>query len=137
MERFRGLCYPITRSSVGLLRNTDDLSQLKADMAAIILTVPGERVMQPDFGTDLVRFNFNQPQELVMQEVRQRVAKSLKKWEKRVQVNDVLANLFVNEDNEMIIQIRVLFIDPVNLKKVEQLNIEKFIGVYDGRNMPF
>jgi len=70
-------------------------------------------------------------------EVRQRVAKSLKKWEKRVQVNDVLANLFVNEDNEMIIQIRVLFIDPVNLKKVEQLNIEKFIGVYDGRNMPF
>lgn len=137
MGRYRGLAYPIKKTPTGFLTNCDDISQLKSNMAAILLTEPGERVMMPTFGTDLINLNFNQPQEMVIGEARRRVGASLKKWEKRIQVEEVLVNLFVNPHSEMILQIRVNFIDPANINKVEQLNLEKFLGVYNGAKLPF
>jgi phage baseplate assembly protein W len=107
-------------------------------MAAIILTEPGERIFEPAFGTSLSLVNLNAPLEIVKAEVRMKVATSLKRWEKRVQVNDVRVNLFEDEEyNVLVARIEIIFIDPMDIKNTQSLLLHKSLGGLDGRPMPF
>jgi phage baseplate assembly protein W len=137
MPKYRGIVYPLSKHHQGFLHNADtDLEQLKSNMATIILTEPGERVCEPYYGTMILGVNLNNPEQVVKDTFRQNVAKALKRWEKRIQVNDVQINLNVYEGN-LILMISVFFIDPFNLKNKEELHVQKSLGGIDGRPMPF
>lgn len=137
MPKYKGILYPLSKHHHGFLHNAEtDLEQLKSNMATIILTEPGERVFEPYFGTQILGVSLNQPELVVKDAFRVNVAKALKRWEKRVQVNDVQINLNVYEGN-LILMISVFFIDPFNLKDKEELHVQKSLGGIDGRPMPF
>lgn len=139
MGKYKGLCYPIERHHQGLLHNTDDIAQIKGNIATIILTHPGERLFQPLFGTDLININLNQPKKLVANEFRQKIAKAIKMWEKRIQIQDIKADFRIDEgENEkLVLQINVLFVDPFNLQEIHEIFIEKSLGGIHGRELPF
>src|SRR5580658_5795779 len=123
MIRYKGIAYPLTKHHQGFLHNSDiDIDQIKSSLATIILTEPGERVMNPVFGTPLASVYLNQPQEIVQKNFKQKVAASIKRWEKRIQVNDVKINLQTIKDDtlgsELMIMVSVYFIDPVKLNEV-------------------
>jgi len=140
MGKYKGLCYPIRKHHQGFLHNTDDIAQIKGNIATIILTHPGERLLQPRFGTDLINVDLNQPKKMVANEFRQRIAKSIKIWEKRIQIQDIKADFRTEEEAEkekLILQINVLFIDPFNLQETHEIFIEKSLGGIYGRELPF
>jgi phage baseplate assembly protein W len=138
MARIKGIAYPLTKHPQGFFHNAAaDVTQIKADMAAIILTEPEERIFELHFGTPLSKLNLNAPAEIVASEARMMIAVALKKWEKRVQVDDVIVNLTNTEDNKLLLKIQVLFIDPVNIRNVQDLILYKSLGGIDGRPMPF
>lgn len=138
MGAYRGIAYPICKHSLGLFHNTSDISQIKADVATIILTKARERVMELGFGIAWDNINFSQPKELVINEIRHMVANAMVRWEKRVQVEDVQAEVKVDEDNNRLsVVVTIFFIDPRNLQHLEEITIEKYIGGIDGRGMPF
>jgi len=137
MTKYKGIAYPLSKHHQGFLHNANtDVEQLKCNMATIILTEPGERVCEPYFGTSILRVNLNAPEEVVKDTFRQNVAKALKLWESRVQVQDVKTSLSVYEGN-LILMISVYFIDPFNLNDIEELHVQKSLGGIDGRPMPF
>jgi phage baseplate assembly protein W len=137
MPKYKGIIYPLCKHHQGFLHHADsDLEQLKCNMATIVLTEPGERVVEPYFGTKLLGVNLNNPEEVVKDVFRQNVANAIKQWEKRVQVQDIKINLNVYENN-LIVMISVYFINPLNLKDIEELHIQKSLGGIDGRPMPF
>lgn len=137
MNRFKGIAYPIKKHPQGLFHNADsDIAQIKASMAAIILTEPGERIFEPHFGTSLGKINLNSPIEMVRNEARMKIASSIKNWEKRVQVTEVVVDIGKSED-KLIFKIQVLFIDPINIKTINNLTLYKSLGGIDGRNLPF
>lgn len=137
MPKYKGIVYPLSKHHQGFLHHaSSDLEQLKCNMATIILTEPGERVFEPYFGTSVLRVNLNAPEDVVKDTFRQNVAKALKQWEKRVQVQDVKTSLSVYEDN-LILMVSVYFIDPFNLNDIEELHVQKSLGGIDGRPMPF
>jgi hypothetical protein len=135
--RYKGIAYPIVKHPQGFFHNAaSDMSQVKSDMAAIILTEPGERIFVPHFGCGLSKINLNAPAEITIAEVRKKVATALKKWESRVQVHDIVVD-FGESDDKLIIKINVLFIDPFNISNVESLIVYKSLGGMNGRSMPF
>jgi len=137
MPTYKGILYPLTKHHQGFLHNADyNLEQLKCNMATIILTEQGERVFEPYYGTNLLNVDLNRPEELIKDIFRQNIAKALKRWEKRIQVKDIQVNISVYESN-LILMTSVYFIDPFNLKNVEELHVQKSLGGIDGRPMPF
>jgi phage baseplate assembly protein W len=127
MERYKGIAYPLRKNPLGLFHNTNDVEQIKASLLTIILTLPGERVFEPEFGTPFHNLNFNQPIELIEEQARQMIAASVKKWEKRVQVSEITTSL---QERDLFIE--VLFIDPTDLKSMHQLTVEIPVGGNNG-----
>lgn len=136
--RYKGVAYPLVKHPKGFFHNSaTDVGQIKANMAAIILTEPEERIFVPYFGTSLKKVNINAPIEIVKSEMRLRIATAIKKWEKRVQVHDITVDLVVNNDDNLIAKINVLFIDPINVNNIESLVVYKSLGGINGKPMSF
>ena len=60
MTRFININYPFKNSTKGFFLdlNSDSSSAIKADLMHLILTIKGQRLYNPDFGTNLMRFIF-------------------------------------------------------------------------------
>lgn len=138
MNIIRGIAYPLTKHPQGFFHNAaDDLTQIKSDMAAIILTEPEERIFEPYFGVDFSNLNLNQPKELVASDARIKIAVALKKWEKRVQVNEIYVQLITTEAKELVLKIHVFFIDPNDIRNTNDLLVYKSLGSAEGKNLPY
>lgn len=136
--RYKGIAYPLVRHPEGLFHNSaTDIGQIKADMAAVILTEPGDRIFMPFFGTPLAKTNLNSPREVVIGDLRLKIATAVKKWEKRVQVHDILVDVASTDEDKIVVKITVLFLDPYNVNNVESLVVYKSLGGVNGRSMPF
>lgn len=123
---YRGIPYPIEKSPKGYLRHGTDVEQLKSDMLQVLLTRPGERVMEPKFGTPLQRVNYQAPPQMWVEQLRQMVAKALKYQEPRVQVEDVRVEVDTNANRPA--ALTVVFVDPTRPYKTEELTIDVLEG---------
>lgn len=131
MGRYKGIAYPLTKSPAGFFHNTSDIDQIKASLLTIIMTLPGERVFEPEFGTPFHQINFNQPKEGIEEQARQMVAESILQWEQRVQVSEITTVLTTSRGRHDLF-VEVMFIDPIDLKTLHQLTLEIPIGGYYG-----
>jgi phage baseplate assembly protein W len=132
--KFLGAPYPILPNALGLLHTTNGVDQIKSDMLVLLLTNPGERVMLPAFGTPLKKLIFEQNDTVVAAQARQMIINSINLWEPRVaiqqiQVSSVIDPKELNSADDKtevghILSIRILFIDPDNIKEVQQLSLE-------------
>jgi phage baseplate assembly protein W len=131
--RFLGLQYPLVRTPRGILAQKSGIDQIKADMLQLLLTNPGERVMLPTFGTPLRKLMFEPNDPTLEIEARNMIVAALVQWEKRVEIQNVTVSCVANEDdldpndpnddNEHILSIKILFYDPQNIQKVEELAV--------------
>lgn len=128
--KYKGVRYPIEYSPKGFLHETTDINQIKSDMLIVILTLPGERPMELEFGCPLHTVNMMQPIEGIESQARMMIARSLKKWEKRVQVDDIKVIAMQTQMNQYDLRIEVSFIDPANINQLERLTVETTIGAY-------
>ena len=119
MKNYKGLAYPIQKTTQGFFHGGDDIAQIKASMLTIIMTKPGERVFEPYFGTPIHQLNYNQPPELIADQLKQMIAISLNKWEKRYPVTNIEVKLVTGDAHIM-----VNFIDPVHLQQEHTLTLQ-------------
>ena len=66
-----------------------DIDLLKESIARILLTSPGERVNNPNFGSKLKTMLFDVDVYL-MEDISQEIARSIQKWEPRVNIIETL-----------------------------------------------
>lgn len=86
--------------------------------------------MEVEFGCPLHTINMLQPIEGIESQARMMIARSLKRWERRVQVQDVVVLATQTQMQQYDLRIEVSFIDPSNIKQVEKLSVETTIGAY-------
>lgn len=115
---YKGVPYPIIKNIQGYFRTATNVETIKSSILTIILTRPGERVMEPEFGIAFDRITKNNV--AIIEQTRIMVAKAIARWEPRIQVADVKAAII----NEEYLQITVEFIDPTNLAKTEEIIVE-------------
>jgi len=80
--RYININYPFRNSPNGffLEMNSDDNSAIKADLVHLILTRKGQRLYLPDFGTDLVKFIFDQNDDITLSLVKEEIKTVVKKY---------------------------------------------------------
>jgi uncharacterized protein len=85
-----GWAFPLgctTSGTIALVRRERELEEA---MRIILSTYPGERPMRPDFGSRLRDYVFRSADPATAAELANEVRQSLRRWEPRVDITDVI-----------------------------------------------
>ena len=76
-----GISIPIEAGSNGYFRQTyTTLEQVSSNVINLILTIPGERYMQPEFGSKLHEYLFEQFDESIIDFINDSINESIERW---------------------------------------------------------
>jgi len=65
-----GLSFPLGRSNVGFFKQTKTtLEQARYNLENLLLTIPGERIQHPDFGSNLHHVLFDPANATMLQDI--------------------------------------------------------------------
>ena len=89
--RYININYPFKDSNKGFFLDltSDDNSAIKADLMHLILTRRGQRLYNPDFGTDLLRFIFEPNDGLTLSGIKEEITSVVKKYWPNLQINEI------------------------------------------------
>lgn len=132
---FLGCPYPIIKHPLGFLRTQSGINQIKSDLLCLLLTQPGERVMLPEFGTNLKKFIFEPNDSVILEQVREEISRAISIWEPRIAVKNIIVTNGSNvvdslnsqdlkQDVPHILLIQILFTNFNDITKVEKLVLE-------------
>jgi len=88
--RFKGVDFPFQKGVSSFPKGASDADLVKANLAQIIQTKPGERRMHPEFGVDLISLVFESiTQAEIAALARDRILRAVALFEPRAQVLDL------------------------------------------------
>lgn len=99
--------FPFQESKNGafLSLNQVDAKAVRSDLMHLILTRKGERLYNPEFGTDLLRFIFEPNDSLTYSSIKLDIQSTVKKYLPNLEVNDIIVE--IDENNEYRALIRI------------------------------
>lgn len=98
--RLFGMAFPFTnQDSGGYLRKASDVELIKNNIKQLILTKRGERVMLPNFGTNLKNYLMEPLDQALFSQIRREILESFTKYAKGVNLNKI--QIFPGENSTM------------------------------------
>lgn len=76
----------LSLSAKGSVEMVDEMESVKQSILILLSTIPGERVMRPDYGCDLHRLTFSPNDHTTAGLAIHYVKKALNRWEKRIDI---------------------------------------------------
>lgn len=101
----RGLSFPLRLSDRDRLSMVQDDTDIRQAIQIIIMTIPGERVMRPDFGCQIHELIFHPANWQTAQVAERYVREAIEMWEPRITLNTVLVTPSNDEYGALIIEI--------------------------------
>lgn len=86
---FRGISYPFRKGAQEFPVSASDDDLIKESILQILLTNQGDRVMRPDFGSNVLRYVFDPNEAALGDLLWQAVQSALGRWEPRIELLDV------------------------------------------------
>lgn len=123
MAEYYGMNPPFIGGTQNILSRQEDDRLIKNDLLQLLLTVPGDRVMRPDFGVNLRNAVFEQMADNDLSILENEIRRSIETQDPRVIVNNV--SLVRNDDSNSL-QIVVIF--SIKKDPRRQLTIQRFIN---------
>lgn len=117
---YYGMNPPFIGGAENVMSRQEDERLIKNDILQLLLTVPGERVMRPDFGVNLRNFVFEQLTASSISQLKAEIENQIGIYEKRVSIDyiDISKN---DDENYLNIKIAVrLKRDPKRYFTIEQ-----------------
>ena len=122
-DKYVGIEFPLGYSSEGFFYKTKTvLQQAKANLRNLLLTTPGERIMQPEFGSRLKFIVFEQGQD-IPNRIEETIRSSADKYLAYINIINVFTT---QQDNTVSISIE--YSVPLNPDAIEVLNFDLRIG---------
>ena len=85
-----GISIPIELGPSGYFRQTyTTIEQVSSNVINLILTIPGERYMQPTFGSKLYQYLFEQFDEGVVEFITDSISESIEEWLPYVNIENI------------------------------------------------
>jgi len=124
---FYGYNPPFIGGPQSVLSRQEDEQLIKNDILQLLLTIPGERVMRPDFGVNLRNAVFDLGDMVTVTGLELEIKQKIEKYDQRVIVDDV--QILTDLDNNGM-AIRVFM--RMQRDPTRYLNIEQFIKLGNG-----
>ena len=103
-----GIKYPFTSDNEDgiFLDLNDSLAEgVKSRVLHVIFTPKGQKLRDPNFGTDLIKFIFSQKDDLTINEIKTEITNQLMKYVPEVEFKDIRIYTSENNENELIVSI--------------------------------
>lgn len=98
-QQYIGITLPIRLGNTGMFEQSTDLfKQVKSNFKNLIMTKKGERLMQPELGTDLHRILFENITEETIDNARLTVVEAVERWMPFLELVDFKAKNPVNNN---------------------------------------
>ena len=122
-DKYVGIGFPLDHSPEGFFYKTKTvLEQAKANLQNLLLTTPGERIMQPEFGSQLKFIVFEQG-ENIPDRIEEAINSAVDKHLAYINIENVFTT---QQDNQLNVSIE--FSVPLNPDDIEVLNFDFRIG---------
>jgi phage baseplate assembly protein W len=107
--------YPFKNSKQGFFLdlNSEDNPAIKADLMHLILTRKGQRLYNPDFGTDLLRFIFEPSDGLTLSKIKEEITTVVKKYLPKLQINEIIVEQSNESEYAAVVRIEYTITDDV------------------------
>ena len=109
-----GLTLPLQMSTNTFNQSYDNLLQLKSNVKNLLLTRKGERVAQPNFGTNLHNLLFEQNDDNLEGKIYQAVESSIKYWLPQLSIAEIVVEATDEMKNENQVGVSITFIANYN-----------------------
>ena len=107
-RQYFGISYPFTSDGFQnfyLDANSSVKDKVRSQLMHIVFTPKGQRIRNPEFGTDLIKFIFEPNDKITWESVKNEVTESVKRWATNISLNDI--QIVKNENDESEIYVRL------------------------------
>lgn len=113
--KYININYPFKDSKKGyfLDMNDDDSQAIKADLLHLILTRKGQRLYNPNFGTDLVKFIFEPEDGMTLNGIKEEITSVIKIYLPKLQLNEILVEPSTESEYAAVVTIQYTITDDV------------------------
>ena len=127
-DKFIGLSFPLTSNLFSTFNQSKTLlEQTKSNLRNLLLTSKGERVFQPNFGSNLKSLLFEQITPSSLNELDNDVRQSISTWLPYVNINDLV--IVQNETNENQVMITLEFSTTLEPNTLDTISFNFDVGV--------
>lgn len=113
--KYININYPFRNSDKGFfldLTSTDEKA-IKADLMHLILTRKGQRLYNPDFGTDLLKFIFEPNDSLTLAGLKTEITTVVKKYLPKLQIDTISVEESTESEYAAVVTIKYTITDDV------------------------
>ena len=122
-DKFVGITFPLDHSPEGFFfKSKTVLEQAKANLQNLLLTTPGERINQPELGSDLKSIIFEQGED-IPNRIEEAIRSAVDKFLAYINIENVFTK---QQDNQ--VNVSIEFSVPLNPDALEVLNFDFRIG---------
>ena len=122
-DKYVGIRFPLDHSPEGFFYKTKTvLEQSKANLQNLLLTTPGERIFQPEFGSQLKSIVFEQGED-IPNRIEEAIRSAVDKFLEYINIENVFTT---QQDNQ--VNVSIEFSVPLNPVAIEVLNFDFRIG---------
>jgi len=107
-KQYFGIKYPFLADSVTgfyVAANETVAEKVRSQLMHIVFTPKGQRIRNPEFGTDLIKFIFDQNDEMSWESVKTEISESVNRWATNITLRDI--QVVKNEENEAEVFVRL------------------------------
>jgi phage baseplate assembly protein W len=107
-KQYMGIKYPFTSEKFQKFyvdTNESLKEKVRSQLMHIVFTPKGQRIRNPEFGTDLIKFIFEPNDKITWESVKNEVTESVKRWATNINLNDI--QIVKNEEDESEIYVRL------------------------------
>ncbi len=99
-KKFINIRFPFQNSPQGdfLALNDQNIDAIKSDLMHLILTAKGQRLYNPDFGTNLVKFIFEPEDGFTLSKIKEEITTAVRKYLPKLEINEI--NVQQSPDSE-------------------------------------
>ena len=102
---YRGFNSDFNQDETGIPAVKEDAQLIEESIRQILLTTRGERVMNPEFGCNIMALVFEHDRDFLETELRDEVIRSIKKWEPRAVVNTSDISVEFGDEGDVLLSI--------------------------------
>ena len=113
--KYININYPFKDSHKGFFLdlNSDDKAAIKADLMHLILTRKGQRLYNPDFGTDLLKFIFEPEDGFTLSQIKEEITNVVKKYLPKLQITQITVEQSTESEHAAVIRMDYTITDDV------------------------